>query len=100
MEEHRHRRGQPMNRANLIGGVGALAFSILTFAAMFIASPLGGDYSASDVATYVSSGHRTAVYAAAALQLIGVIGLICLWARLRLAVRSDGDSARMADSIM
>ena len=66
-----------------LAGVAALAFSVLTFVGLFVASPPGGNYSAHDAAKYISRGHHVAVFVAAYLLLIGTFGLIWLLAYLR-----------------
>ena len=42
-----------------IGGIGGIAFGVLTFAALVIASPPGGSYTESSVTDFVARGHRT-----------------------------------------
>ena len=51
----------------------------------------GRSYSASDVASYVDKDHRTAVFAAVALGLLSVLGLLLLLAGLRERL-AEGDS--------
>lgn len=71
-----------MNQSRL-AGLGGLAFGVLAFVAMMIASPPGGDYKVSDVTSYLSKGHRPAVFVSVYLMVIAVIGLVLLLARLR-----------------
>jgi hypothetical protein len=60
-------------------GISAIAFSVLTLAAFLLVAPPGGSYSARDVASFTSSGHRPVVVAglyvgiAAAVALLGVV---------------------------
>jgi len=79
-------------RNSLVAGIGGIAFAVLSVLAVVIASPLGGTYKASDAADYIAKGHRTAVFVSVYLFVLGLLGLLCLLARLRDAVgaRSDG----------
>jgi hypothetical protein len=70
-------------RNPLWAGIGAIAFSISTIAALVIANPPGGNYSASIVSDYLASGHHIAVLIAMHLALIGLVGLITMLAHLR-----------------
>lgn len=79
-----------MARSTRLGGIGGIAFAVLTFAAFFVASPAGGTYKASDVANYVARGHRVAVIVGTYLFTLGVFGLICLLAQLREQVARGG----------
>lgn len=88
-----------MRGTNVIGGIGGIVFAILTVAALFIASPAGGNYSASDIATFVSSGHRAAIFVAAILAVIATVALICLLAYLREALRADDTVNSVIESI-
>jgi hypothetical protein len=72
---------------------------VLSILALFIASPPGGSYKAKDATTYVAHGHRAAVFVATYLVLIGVLGLICLLARLREAISAADDEQGVALSI-
>ena len=60
-------------------GISAIAFSLLTVAALVLVSPPGGNYSAGDVTSFTASGHRPLVvlglYAAlaASLALLGLV---------------------------
>lgn len=82
-----------------VGGAGGIAFGVLSLVALFTASPLGGNYSASDAASYVSSGHRAAVFVSLYLAMFGVIGLACLVTCLRESVTLAGDSHPPAAAI-
>lgn len=88
-----------MKRTTVLGGVGGIAFGVLTILALFIASPPGGSYKASDAASYVARGHRAGVFVATYLVLIGVLGLVCLLARLREAVSVAAEDHGVALSI-
>jgi len=81
-----------MDRAGAIAaGVGAIAFGLLTFAAIVIGGPMGGNYAAADVANYISGGRVVIVGAIALWGLLGAAGLICLGAYLR--HRADAEAA-------
>jgi hypothetical protein len=71
-----------LNQSRL-AGLGGLAFGVLAFVAMIIASPPGGNYSASDVTSYLAKGHRPAVFISVYLMVVAVVGLVLLLARLR-----------------
>jgi hypothetical protein len=70
-------------RNPLWAGIGALAFSISTVAALMIANSPGGNYSASQVTDYLASGHRIAVLVVMHLALIGLLGLVSMLAHFR-----------------
>jgi hypothetical protein len=84
----------------LLAGIGGIAFGVLTFLALIVAGPAGGSYTASDVASYVASGHRTAVFVALYLALVGVAGLILLLARLRETVVGGASGFSMTPGIV
>lgn len=71
-----------MNQTRL-AGLGGLAFGVLAFVAMMIASPPGGNYKVSDVTSFLAKGHRPAVFVSVYLMVIAIVGLILLLARLR-----------------
>jgi hypothetical protein len=79
-----------LKRTTILGGIGGVAFGVLTLVALFLASPIGGNYSASDAASYVAHGHRAVVFVSLYLVLVGLLGLICLLARLREAIDITG----------
>jgi hypothetical protein len=81
-----------VNQARL-AGVGGLAFGILAFVAMLVASPPGGNYSASDVTSFLAKSHRPAVFLSVYLMLIAVVGLLLMLARLRTAI--DGSRSTL-----
>jgi hypothetical protein len=70
-------------RSTVWAGIGAIAFSISTVAALVVANPPGGNYSASVVTDYLASGHRIAVLVVMHLALIGLVGLITMLAYFR-----------------
>ena len=72
-----------MRERTIAPGIAGLAFGVLTFVGMIVASPPRGDYSVSDVADYVASRHRTAVIVPVYLVLAGAFGLIWLVAAMR-----------------
>lgn len=85
-----------LRRSATLGGVGALAFAVLTFVGLLVASPPGGSYSVSEATDYVKSGHRATAIIASYAALAGVIGLICLVVHLRRLVAAaspDGFAA-------
>ena len=73
-------------RPGAIGGIGGIAFGVLTFVAIVISEAPGGSYSTSHIADYLSSGHRAVAIAAMYLGLLGVLGLVCLLVELRTAL--------------
>jgi hypothetical protein len=72
-----------------LAGIGAIAFSVFTVLAVGVGSAPGGNYSESDVANYVSIGHLPAVIATGYLALLGVLGLICVFAYFREVIGAD-----------
>lgn len=72
-----------MRRATTIAGIGALAFSVLTFTASMLANSPGGGYAESNVTQYLEAGHFPVVLLALCLGLIGVVGLLFLLSYLR-----------------
>jgi hypothetical protein len=70
-----------MNRT--VAGVGALAFGVLTFVALMIASPPGGNYSTKDVDKYLAKGHRAAVFVAIYVLVVALIGMLLMLWRMR-----------------
>jgi hypothetical protein len=59
---------------------------------MMIASPPGGNYSASDVTKFLAKGHRPAVFVSLYLMVIAVVGLVLFLARLRTAIDGPRES--------
>lgn len=88
-----------MSRTTLLGGLGGLAFGVLSIVALFLAKPVGGNYVASDTTKYVASGHRAAVFIAAYLMLVATFGLVCLLARLRQAIGGTADEQTVVSSV-
>ena len=80
-----------MRRSNLIGGIGGIAFGVLTVLTLLVASPAGGTYTPSDVRSYVASGHHTAVFVGLYLVTIAILGLLLLLVRLREIISGAGD---------
>lgn len=72
-----------MRRETTAGGLGALAFGILTFVALLIASPPGGTYSTKDITNYLAKGHRAAVIVALYLLVVAIIGMLLMLWRMR-----------------
>jgi hypothetical protein len=83
-----------MRSGSFAAGIGALAFAVLTFVGMIIASPPGGTYSAHDVEKYTAHGHRFVVFFATYLVLLGAMGLIVLVTRLREMAGGESWQAR------
>jgi hypothetical protein len=77
---------RPGRSGAVLGGAGAIAFSVSTLVGVVVANTPGGNYSASNVAQFLAHGHRVAVIVVAHLALLGVLGLICLLAYLRDAI--------------
>jgi hypothetical protein len=75
-----------------LAGLGGLAFGVLAFVAMIIASPPGGNYKASDVTSYLAKGHRPAVFISVYLMVVAVVGLVLLLARLRTRIEGSRES--------
>jgi len=72
-----------MKGNGLAAGVGALAFGILTFVALLIASPPGGTYSTKDITNYLAKGHRAAVIVAIYVLVLAIIGMLLMLWRMR-----------------
>jgi hypothetical protein len=66
-----------------IAGVGGVAFTALTVAAMASAKTPGGTYSAADIADYVAKDHQKGVVLGLGLALLSVLGLLLLLVGLR-----------------
>lgn len=88
-----------MKMTALIAGIGGIAFGVLMFVGVLLAAPPGGSYKASDVRTYVASGHRGVTLVALYLVIVAILGLICLLARLRESVSVAAGEQPMALSI-
>jgi hypothetical protein len=85
-----------MSRSRVLAGIGAIAFSVLTIVALGIANPPGGTFKASDAVKYIAKGHHVAVFVAAYLFLIAVLGLLFLLAYLRDLISGRPDGERTA----
>jgi hypothetical protein len=68
----------------------------LTVIGIVIAMPPGGSYKESDIADYLSKGHRPVVFVAFYLGLLGILGLIFLLAHLRDAIGATPGAQRTA----
>ncbi|HEX6488995.1 MAG TPA: hypothetical protein VF137_09035 [Candidatus Dormibacteraeota bacterium] len=79
--------------SRLAAGWGSIAFGVLTPVAIFVGGPMGGNYAASDVAAYISSGHVVVAGAMALLGLLGAAGLIALGAYLRQRAEAAGSGS-------
>jgi hypothetical protein len=75
-----------MKQQSLLAGAGAVAFGILAFLALVLASPPGGTYSVGDVNDFLAKGHRPAIFISVYLMLIATAGLVLFLAWLRDAV--------------
>jgi hypothetical protein len=64
-------------------GIGAIVFSVSTVAALVLANPPGGNYSAKTVTDYLAKGHRIEVIVVMHLALLGLVGLLYLLAHFR-----------------
>jgi hypothetical protein len=81
-----------------LAGAGAIAFSVLTVVGTAVGGAPGGNYAASDVASYVAIGHLPTVIVTGYLALFGVLGLICVFAYLRELIGVD-PAHKMATSV-
>jgi hypothetical protein len=75
--------GDARQRSTLPAALGAIAFSVLTLAAVMASNAPGGGYSTSQVADYLASGNRVRVIVVFHLALIGVLGLVSALAHVR-----------------
>jgi hypothetical protein len=90
-----------MSRANsVVAGVGAIAFAVLSFAAIFFVNWPGGGYSESIVNSYVASGNLPVALAGTLIGLIGVVGLVCLFAYLTQAAAESSPSISLVPQIV
>jgi hypothetical protein len=78
-----------MTRPNFIPGLGGVAFGILFFLAMLVSDAPGGEYSESDVTSYLDDGHQGAVIVSLYLAMVAIAGLVTLLASLRGAITSS-----------
>jgi len=78
-----------MTRAGTtVAGIGAIAFGVLFAGALVLTSPSGGNYSAQDVAQYISPDHIFVAGVGWLLGILSVAGLIALLVHLRQRVES------------
>jgi hypothetical protein len=80
-----------MKQLSLLGGIGAIAFAILNLALLPVGATPGGNYTPSDVISFVGSGHRPAVFVSLYLVVLSSVGLACLFAYVRQAIATRGD---------
>lgn len=66
-----------------VAGIGAVAFGVLTFAALMLENAPGGTFRFSHIADYVAKGHRPAVFVATYLAIVAMVGLALLLTWLR-----------------
>jgi hypothetical protein len=85
-------------KGSTLGGVGGIAFGVLTVVAVVLGGAPGGNYVDSDVANYIGIGHFPTVIVTGYLAVLGVLGLICLLAYLREVIGAESDR-RMAANI-
>jgi hypothetical protein len=82
-----------MNDSRKIAGLGLLTFAVGTFAALTLSNAPGGDYDASQVASYVSRGNRVSEFACGYLGLLAAIGLAVFVTRIRPMVEEASSRA-------
>jgi hypothetical protein len=78
----------------VLAGIGGIAFGVLTLVSTTVSKAPGGGFKPSDAADYLARGHRVVAILSAYLGWIGVLGLICLLARLRELLTADDQWAR------
>jgi hypothetical protein len=74
-------------------GLCGIAFAVLTFVGALIDSGPGGTYKASDVAKYLESGHRPAIFVASYMALLGILAFFVLFAWLRTRIDDPTQSS-------
>ncbi len=90
-----------MTRTNsIVAGVGAIAFAVLTFAAIFFVNWPGGGYSESISKSYVAPGNLPTALAGTSIGLIAVVGLICLLAYLKQAAEESSPAITLLPQIV
>lgn len=87
-----------IREGSALAGLGAIAFSVFTVVAVAVGGAPGGNYDSADVGRYVSIGHLPTVIVTGYLALIGVFGLICVFAYLRELISLD-PAHKLATSI-
>jgi hypothetical protein len=91
----------PTARANsVVAGVGAIGFAVLTFVATFVVNWPGGGYSESIAKSYVAPGNLPVALAGTLTGLIGVVGLICLFAYLKQAAEQSSRQSTLVPQIV
>src|SRR5689334_7947896 len=83
-------------RGALAGGLGAVAFGGLTLAALFTTNAPGGTYTAAQVSSYLSHGHRISELAAFLLGMLGILDLVVLLVQLRDVLAGAGNERTAA----
>jgi hypothetical protein len=90
-----------MARTNsVVAGVGAIGFAVLTFVAIFFVNWPGGGYSESIAKIYVAPGNLPVALIGTLIGLIGVVGLICLFAYLRQAAEESSSPSSLVPQIV
>jgi hypothetical protein len=79
-----------MGTSRRAAGLGLLAYGIGTVVSAMGAGSPGGDYSDSQVAAYISSGHRITAFVLAYLGLFAALGLLAFGAGMREALGRAG----------
>ena len=86
-----------MWRASTIAGVGALAFSVLSFTASILVNNPGGGYDESTVTQYLAPGHFPVELVGLCLGLLGVVGLLTLLSYLRELMGAGGNQQQLGN---
>jgi hypothetical protein len=86
-----------MWRPPTIAGVGALAFSVLSFTALTLVNSPGGGYAESTVTDYLAASHFPVVLLGLCLGLVGVVGLLCLLSYLRELIGTDATEQQLGN---
>jgi hypothetical protein len=90
-----------MARANsVVAGVGAIGFAVMTFVAIFFVNWPGGGYSESIAKSYVAPGNLPVALTGTLTGLIGVVGLICLFAYLKQAAEKSSSPSSLVPQIV
>ncbi len=75
-----------MRRPNVLAGVGGIAFGVFTIVSFAVGNSPGGTYTASHIGPWLATEHLPAVLVSLFLDLLGLLGLIWLFAYLREAI--------------
>ena len=86
-----------MWRPPTIAGVGAIAFSVLSFTALTLVNSPGGGYAESTVTDYLAASHFPVVLLGLCLGLVGVVGLLCLLSYLRELIGTDATEQQLGN---